>query len=438
VSKGAKDLANIIIARVISAVMTIVIQGCLAWFLLPAGRGSYAVCLIFSILLAYIFAFGFDIAFSYFVSSKKISLSEAFTYSLFLVPLISFVADITGYIVLHLQFEFTQKATYSSFLLALLYVPVFLFTNIYIQIFTAINQFKYYSLMLVLRELDRLLLILLFILGLSLGVDGALLAIICSDLIIIFSSFLIFKFKYKIQIVKINFGKLKEIFSYGLRYYFGNISNILNFHMGTIILSFFATKVEIGLFSVATVITTRVEMIPDAFFSVIFPRVAASVDGRKELVAQCARISGIICCLILLFLVIFAEPIIKILFSSAFLASKSLIRILAIGIMIRCGCKVFVSYIVGTNHPGIASMSVVFGLIINIILMYILLPLYGLNGAAISVCVNYLLSSFLFLYSFIYLTNTKLLDIIIPQKADFMLLKSVVLDKLNISFSFGK
>jgi len=437
-NKGIKDLANTLVARIISAVMTIAIQGCLAWFLLPEGRGSYAVCLIFSILLSYVFSVGSDISFSYFVSSKNISLSEAVSYSLLIVPLISIAAIITGYIILHLPLSFTYKATYSAFLLALLYIPFFIFANIYIQIFTAIGQFQYYGFMLIFRELNRLVFILLFILCLSLGVNGALLATICSDIIIVALSLSIFYFKFSLQLTRIHLEKLKKILSYGIRFYFGRLSNLLNFQIGTIILAFFATKAEIGIFSVATALTMRVEMIPDALFSVIFPRVASSESGRKDLVAQCARISGIICGLILVFLGLFAGPIIKILFSSAFLEAKSLIRILTLGTMARCGCKVFVPYLLGIDHPGIASISVVIGLLINVILMYVLLPIYGLTGAALSVTINYLVSSSILLFSFVYLTRYRVLEVMVPNKSDLMLLKSAILDKLNISFSFGK
>ncbi len=425
-ASGINDFTNTFIARVFNVGLTIAIQGCLAWFLLPAGRGSYAVCLIFTSLLVYVFSLGSDIAFSYFVSSKRLSLSESITISFVLISLISFCAIFCGYIILQLPFAFISKASYSAFLLSLFYVPCLLYANIYLQLFTAIGSFQLYGFLLVLRELNRLILVLFFVLWLSYGVEGALLANICSDLIIIFLSLFFYFFRVHVKLVRIHWLSLKNILSYGVRYYLGRLSNILNFHIATIILAFFATKEEIGLFSVAIALTVRIEMIPDVFFAVIFPRVAASTTGRQELVAQCARISGLICGIILILLGIFAQPIIKMLFSPAFLASVSLVRILIIGTIVRCGAKIFVSYLLGTDHPGIASISVAIGVLINTILIYTLFPIFQLNGAAVSVTINYLFSSLILIVSFRYLTGLTFREILVPSRSDLVFLQSAI------------
>ena len=285
-ASGVKDLASTLSARVASALITIAIQGCLAWFLLPDGRGSYAVCLIFSTLLVYVFSFGSDIAFNFFLSSRKMSLSEAVNHSFILIILISFLATTTGYLLLKSSLSFTIKASQISFFLSLAYIPVLLFANIYLQILTALYQFRLYSILIILRELNRLIFILFFVLGLALNVNGALLANICSDSIIIIVSLSFYYSKFNLTITKIHFSYFRDLLSYGLRYYLGRLSNILNLQIGTMILAFFATKNDIGLFSVATALTTKVEMIPDAFFAVLFPRISSSDTGRKVLVAR--------------------------------------------------------------------------------------------------------------------------------------------------------
>ena len=421
-ASGVKDLASTLSARVASALITIAIQGCLAWFLLPDGRGSYAVCLIFSTLLVYVFSFGSDIAFNFFLSSRKMSLSEAITHSFILVILISLVATTTGYLLLKSSLSFTRKASQISFFLSLAYIPIFLFANIYLQIFTAIYEFRFYSILIILRELNRLIFILFFVLGLALNVNGALLANICSDFIIVIVSLFVYYVKFNLRITKVHFLYFRDLFSYGIRYYLGRLSNILNLQIGTMILAFFATKNDIGLFSVATALTTKVEMIPDAFFAVLFPRISSSDTGRKVLVARCARITGLVCGMILLALGLFAEPVINILFSPAFLGAKPIIRILAIGTAARCGCKIFVPYLLGTGYPGTASVSVAVGVTINVLLMYILLPLLGLTGAAVSVSINYLLSSLILSVSFMYLTGLGFRDIFVFNQADYELL----------------
>lgn len=418
-ASGIKDLTGTLVGRIVSACMAIAIQSCLAWFLLPEGRGSYAVCLIFSTLLTVALSFGCDAAFIYFVASKRLNISEAITYSFVIGFFISITAMFTGLAILQLPLSFTSKATIGAFLLALAYSPVLLVANIYIQILTSLGQYTIYNLLIVLRELNRLIFILIFVVWFSLGVKGALLASILSDSVIIFLTLGFYRLRYNLKLVRPRLIHIKEILFYGMRYYLGRLSNMVNLQIGTIILAFFATKEEIGLFSVAIALTVKVEMIPDAFFTVLFPKVANDQMGRQNLVAQCARINGIICCILLIILAIFAMPIVKILFSSAFLPSVHLVRILIIGTMARCACKIFVPYLLGTNHPGIASISVAIGMSTNILLMYILLPVYGLSGAAISVSVNYLISSAILTISFIHFSGLTMRDILVVKRSDW-------------------
>src|SRR6478735_1631870 len=51
-------------------------QSVLAWMLGPAGRGAYAVCLLFAAIMAGVFNSGIDRAAQYFVMSNRQSMSE--------------------------------------------------------------------------------------------------------------------------------------------------------------------------------------------------------------------------------------------------------------------------------------------------------------------------------------------------------------------------
>ena len=77
----AVDVKNIFLANVISAVAGLGIQGCLAWFLLPEGRGQYAACILFAALLSLACALGQEMANVYLVGSKKSTVSQALTQS---------------------------------------------------------------------------------------------------------------------------------------------------------------------------------------------------------------------------------------------------------------------------------------------------------------------------------------------------------------------
>jgi len=104
-------------------------------------------------------------------------------------------------------------------------------------------------------------------------------------------------------------------------------------------------------------------------------------------------VAGVVVAILLAVLAIFATPMVSILFSPQFLPAVPLIRIIAVGILVRSAGKLFVPYLIGTNHPGIASVSVAAGMVTNLVLLLALMPYLGLMGAAVAVSVGYLVSS---------------------------------------------
>lgn len=67
---GVRDLAITFGSRIAMILVGTATQSCLAWFLAPAGRGSYAVCLLFQTLLVITCVFGCDVAALYFVAAR--------------------------------------------------------------------------------------------------------------------------------------------------------------------------------------------------------------------------------------------------------------------------------------------------------------------------------------------------------------------------------
>jgi O-antigen/teichoic acid export membrane protein len=180
----------------------------------------------------------------------------------------------------------------------------------------------------------------------------------------------------------------------------GKISNIANIEFGTIIVAMFVGREEIGLFAVASSLVVRAEMIPNTLATVILPRIARDGDGRPELVAQCARATTVLCGILLAVLALFTTPIVAILFSPAFLPAVPLIRIMAFGTLVRCASKVVVPYLVLRNRPGLASVAVFSGMIVNFATLLALLPGLGLSAAALAVTLNHMCSGAILLTSF--------------------------------------
>ena len=146
-SSTIHDFGITLSSKIAVVLISIGIQSSLAWILGPSGRGSYAVCIIFASLLSLIFVIGYDIAVTYFVASKKISISEGIIYSFLYGGIGSALAIFAGLIAMTFPLAFFSKASTQSFHLSLISIPISLFSYTFLQLFTAIQQFGWYAIL---------------------------------------------------------------------------------------------------------------------------------------------------------------------------------------------------------------------------------------------------------------------------------------------------
>ncbi len=417
--KGLQDLGFSFGSRIITIVTALVVQICLAWFLGPSGRGAYAVCVLFSGLLGIIFFMGGELAGVYFVSSRRFNLSEGVIYSLIYGGIGSSLAILAGLILMRFPLTFFEKADPPELYLALLSIPGYLFFLVFSQLFTAIGQFAWYSAVTLLRGVLLLAFTALFLWGLSAGTPGAILAIIASDLVIVIFCLWVFRRRFSIRGVRPRLQSLLAMLHYGARYSLGVISNQFNFRIGTLILAFYATREEIGIYALAVGLTVQMQILPDAVKTALIPRSAGDDSGRKTLVTQCARLTALASCLFLGVFLFLADPLLGLLFPGAFSPAVPLIRILAFGFFIRTLGKALEPYLIGRNRPGLISIAVAVGMAVNIGFLFLLLPHWGLPGAAWSVVFNYLVSSAILIVSFNRLSGLGGGEVWRPRRDDF-------------------
>lgn len=430
-ASGLRDSTSVLGSRVCSLIFGIAMQSCLAWFLGPAGRGSYAVCLMFATLMSLVFVVGCDSASVYFIAAKKFTLSDGVINTVVYGLIGSALAIIIGLFIIGMPLEFVRKASAIEFRFALASIPFSLFGLIFLRILTALRDFKYFAILSISVAFLQLITTVLFVSILDLGIVGAFYAIISANSIVILASLVVMVSKHGLRFSKPSIFSLKQMFSYGFRFYIGRIGNTVNFQIGTIVLAFFMGEQEIGWFAVASQLITRVIMIPDSLITVLLPRVAEDKLGKPDIVALCSRLSACLCGMVLLFICVFAELIVKVLFSSEFMPSVLLIRILSIGVFFRCACKVFESYFLGTDRPGKVSIAVGISTITNLLGLTFLLPKIGLYGAPVAVTCGYIFSSIFLTCSFIKFSGLGLVDIFHYKKADFKFIIKPLLEKIR-------
>jgi O-antigen/teichoic acid export membrane protein len=369
------------------------IQSALAWLLGPAGRGSYAVCILYAMILGVVFTLSVDRAGQYFVASGRASVADGVVATLFTGLVGALVGVAVGYVLIGSGAEFFTKATTFSFRLSLILVPLNVMADSLMLLFMGIRRFGWMSRIAITRVLVHLGATLILVMGFGTGVPGALVALMLGNLSAVAVGLALLHREFSFSAVRLNLARCSAMLSYGARYWIANLSNHVHFRIGTIMLAWFVSSAEIGIFAAASGLVARILMVPDALEGALLPRVASDPEGRPELVARVARLSYLACGLLLALMVLVSKPLVTILFSRSFLSAVPLIGIIALGILLRSGSKVLMPYFMGIDRPAVCSWAVGLATAVNLGTLLVLLPVMGLRGAAWAMTAGYVVST---------------------------------------------
>lgn len=408
------------------AISAVASQSLLAWVLGPADRGAYAVCIMFATVLGVLFSFGADRGTQYFVMSKKLPVSNAISVMTWIIGSGSVLAIITGLALMETPIEFFRKADRSSFLVALPLMPLTIFWAAFRLQLAGLRKFVALAKINIIRTSSNIALLLVFVVGMNAGVEGALSAQILCHVIVIPLLITSLRRDDGFRMRAVNLPDIRLVATYGIRYYIARIGHVIDLGMGTLLLAFLATQTELGLFAAASALTFSILMVPQSVEVTLLPRIAGDEAGRPLLVARVARISMMVTATIVILVVAVSEPLVRILLSPEFMGAVPLIRWLAIGVVIQGFGSILMSFFRGNNYPHICSWAVWTGLTVNAIGIFVLYPIIGVSGAAIAMSIGFAGRAVVLVVSFCRVNDIGFLDLVRPTKADARMLRRMI------------
>lgn len=386
-------------------IIGLAMQSCLAWTLGPEIRGEYAICLIFSTFSAIFFTFGLDWAASYYTASKKDLLNQSFTFCISYLLLISALMWPTLNFIIQLPIKFFEHAPQEALTQSILWAISILAFNICSGFLRGSKMFT----VLAIVSLSKALLLLLITLMLVYSLDDKIMAPIWADIFsnisAVITMVVMLSLKKQLRLQLPNATVASEFLHYGSRMFFGSLGMMTNLRIGTVLIAFYLSKVEIGYFALAMALLTQIGTLADAINNVTVARIAESHDGRHHLITSCSRYVSTAVLIAGITLILSSEWLIPLLFSSSFYPAIAIIAALFPGMWLRSLSKVLFSYFNGTNKPQLVSISMIVNILSNIILMVIFVPLWGLSGAAWAVTVANTISAAYSIYWYFKLTN---------------------------------
>lgn len=182
--------------------------------------------------------------------------------------------------------------------------------------------------------------------------------------------------------------------------YLANIVQFLNYKMDLWFINYFYHDKEmIGVYSLAVGLAQLVWLLPNAVHSVLYTFVSSESE-MQEKVLKTAKTSR----LLLLYAVVVGVSgyllsvyLVPLLFGSSFSAAPSIIGILLFGVVPLSGAMAVSAYFAGIQKIKLNLYGSVLGFVVCLILNLILIPQYGIKGAATASVFSYI-STVIFYY----------------------------------------
>jgi len=280
-------------------------------------------------------------------------------------------------------------------LLYLLVSPLLLSTRAFLR---GMQDMKGFSLVELTKNAFVLILIFVFFkLGFSLlapiyaYIFGSLLAFV---VLIIPASKYFFIFKYK---MKDFWQTTKQLFVFGTPMIFVNFGEMMVSYIDILMLTYFASLVAVGIYSAISPTAMIFLFFGSGISAVLFPMVSELWSkGDKDRIVYGLR--GIYTYILVLVVpiifsaIIYADKILFLIFGSEFVAGSLAFRILLFGMIFYIVATLNNSTISAIGKPAITAKIILTIAALNFGLNIILIPLFGITGAAIATTISYMVA----------------------------------------------
>lgn len=252
-------------------------------------------------------------------------------------------------------------------------------------------RFGYYNALIVASKVLFLVAVTLCLRILDLGVTGVFVAMIGASLLVVFGSLRIILREAR---PGFSWTLLRRMLAYGRRSQLGSIFQFLNSRFDVLILQFFVPLAAVGYYVVAQLLAELVMVLTRAFQSSVTPLVTRDVDdpdSQTLTTSLSVRHHGLLCCAAIAADAAFAPLLVIFGYGNAFLRALLPFFIILPGIWFLATGLLIANDLNGRNRPGLASTLSGLAVAVTVALDLLLIPWYGVTGAAVASLLAYVI-----------------------------------------------
>ncbi len=217
---------------------------------------------------------------------------------------------------------------------------------------------------------------------------------------------------------------LARMIRYGIKFHIAILSAAIIFRADLLVVNHFRGAAEAGVYSVATQFGMLLMLLPGVIGTLLFPRVTAEQDQRGETTSLVTRYTTFVTFLCCLAAVPFSF-LLPLIYGVEFTDASWLLLILLPGVYLVGLESVLVQHFNATGLPRIIPVYWVATLVINLAVVFWLVPRMGAQGAALASTVSYALIFGLVTRQFLVATGQSFANVFILRRGELRQLLSL-------------
>lgn len=211
----------------------------------------------------------------------------------------------------------------------------------------------------------------------------------------------------------------RQLLGFGIKGYAANLMMFFNYRLDSLIVNGLVGVASLGIYSIAVSLAEVIWYAAGAIGTVMFPHVSGLERGEADRVTPIvSRNVWFVTLLGVVAMFALSRWIVLLAFGSAMLPALIPLWLLLPGILTLSGAKVIASYLSGIGKPEYATGIAAGTVIVTIILDLVLIPRFGIAGAAVASSIVYTLAAIVSVYALRRESGASVLKTILVQPED--------------------
>jgi O-antigen/teichoic acid export membrane protein len=215
---------------------------------------------------------------------------------------------------------------------------------------------------------------------------------------------------------------LREELRFGTRALPGAVAERLQFRADSFLINIILGVRETGIYSVTSGLAETLWYVPNALGTVMFSRAVDPKADAGRIAAVLTRTTLAVALATAIPTFIFGPRLVRFVYGTQFADAGVALRLILPGIVAYSVVAILSRYITGRGRPGTGTLILFGGLVVNVAINLVLIPRYGIDGAAAASSISYLVTAMLTVIVFHQLSGRGWIETLVIRRSDMVAL----------------